>query len=241
MKELVLFGVRFLNGEYSEIERELNEGKLMVVPAAPALATIYSDPDYHMALKNSDFAILDSGYLCLILKIFKGINVKKLSGLAFLRMFLENFTRDKTIFLIDPSNDESEANRTYLNSVGIEVADNYYIAPIYPKGEIVDQILLERLCGRKPQYIMINLGGGVQERLGYYLKEKLDYSPSIVCTGAAIAFLTEKQAAISPLVDRLYLGWLARVLSDPGKFLPRYFRAVSLLPMVLRERVEVKR
>ena len=64
----------------------------------------------------------------------------------------------------------------------------------------------------KPRYILINLGGETQEILALYIKEKVDYKVSILCTGAAIAFLTKRQAPINDIIDKYYLGWLIRIL-----------------------------
>ena len=62
----------------------------------------------------------------------------------------------------------------------------------------------------------------MQERLGAYLRQNLDYMPTIICTGAAIAFLTGEQTDIPPIVDRLFLGWIFRWFSSPTRFVPRF-------------------
>ena len=57
----------------------------------------------------------------------------------------------------------------------IEEAD-IYLAPQYiKKGEIIDQSLLSQIESNRPSSIFIQLGGGVQERLGLYLKDNLSY------------------------------------------------------------------
>ena len=105
---------------------------------------------------------------------------------------------DNVLFSIDPNNIESTKNNKYLNSQGIPILDEYhYEAPKYNKENIVDFKLLEILenLKNKPKYILINLGGGIQERLGLFLK-RLSYKVGIICTGAAIAFETGSQAKI---------------------------------------------
>ena len=72
---------------------------------------------------------------------------------------------------------------------------------MYPKGPIADPSILKWIETRRPPYIIINLGGGVQERLGFYLKENLSYRPSIICVGAAVAFLSGIQANIPAWAD----------------------------------------
>ena len=48
---------------------------------------------------------------------------------------------------------------------------------------------------------MINLGGGIQEILAIYINKNTKFKLSIMCTGAAIAFLTGEQAPINKYVD----------------------------------------
>jgi N-acetylglucosaminyldiphosphoundecaprenol N-acetyl-beta-D-mannosaminyltransferase len=243
MKEVFLFGIRFVDGSYEEIRQRIDRGGVMVVPAAPALATIYRNQQYYSALKQSDLAIFDSGLLCLLLRVFKGLSTQKLSGLAFLRGFLSNITQCEqgTIFLIDPSEADSVANRSLLKRLGYDLEQSHqYVAPLYGTGEIQDVRLLGIVKELKPKYIIVNLGGGVQERLGVYLAKSVDFSPSIFCTGAAIAFLSGRQASIPPLLDRLYLGWLARCISSPARFIPRYLQGFRLIQMIVNEKLLVK-
>ena len=86
---------------------------------------------------------------------------------------------------------------------------------------------------------MINLGSGVQEPLGYYLKQNLNYNPGIICTGAAISFFTKSQANISPFIDKLGLGWLWRCISNPIVFIPRYLSAFRLFFLILKTKIKV--
>ncbi|MBW1700409.1 MAG: WecB/TagA/CpsF family glycosyltransferase [Deltaproteobacteria bacterium] len=71
---------------------------------------------------------------------------------------------------------------------------------------------MEILEKRKPKYVLINIGGGTQEKLGLFLKKNLSYKPGIICNGAAIAFLTEKQVSIPTFFDAFYMGWLLKCL-----------------------------
>ena len=141
-----------------------------------------------------------------------------------------------------PNEEESKLNNDYLNNIGIPIEKSYqYVAPMYGDYKIVDTLLLNRLntLREKPKYIMINLGSGVQEPLGYYLKQNLNFLPGIICTGAAISFFTGAQANISPTINRLGFGWLWRCLITPTVFIPRYLRAFSLFFLIIKTEVEV--
>lgn len=242
MKVYKIFGSRFVDGTFDEILNELSVGGLMVVPAAPALATMNEDREYADALQEANISIFDSGFLCLVLLVLKGLRVKKLSGLEFLREFLRasSNAQEGQVFLIDPTAKDADLNKALFEKYNIPIGSHQYIAPFYKKTEIVDPMLLDIIKVKRPKFIVINLGGGVQEVLGAYLKNNLDedYRPVIICTGAAIAFLTGEQASIPKVVDYFYLGWLARCIANPRRFIPRYLSGFKLIGMVVSEKVE---
>jgi hypothetical protein len=119
-------------------------------------------------------------------------------------------------------------NCAWLSRQGIEVSErDRYIAPVYGK-TLEDAELLKRIDQRRPRHVVVTLGGGTQERLGLYLKQNLPYRPAIYCVGAAIAFLSGDQIRIPRWADRFYLGWLFRVISNPPRYMPRYWDARKL-------------
>lgn len=242
MRYLRVLGIKFIDGSFEEIISDLSDGGLMVVPAAPSLATIEVDFTYRNALLKSDIAIFDSGYLCLLLRFFKGIHVRKVSGLEFLRKFLKYLQtcQGENVLLVDPSHADAAANKNLLQAHGINLKIEQYVAPIYQADKLIDECLLQKVEELRPKYIIINLGGGVQEVLGAYLKKEIDefYKPIIICTGAAIAFLTGRQANIPKFMDYLYLGWLSRCISDPKRFIPRYLSGFKLFKLIIKTKVE---
>ena len=90
----------------------------------------------------------------------------------------------------------------------------------------------------KPDFIMTNIGGGTQEVLGLYLKKKIKFKTTILCTGGAISFFTGDQAPINNFFDKFYLGWLVRLVFNPLVFYKRYIFALKLFPMVLFSKVK---
>jgi N-acetylglucosaminyldiphosphoundecaprenol N-acetyl-beta-D-mannosaminyltransferase len=232
-KIIRIFDINFIDADFNKIKSLLDKGGLLVLPAGPALATIKSDIQYYKSIKNADLVLFDSGYLCLLLRFLKKIKVKKISGYLFLKKFIQCLKREnkEKIFLIDPSHNQSKINKHYLKSQKINKI-HQYIAPIYKKNKIFDEQLLDNINKIKPKYILINLGGGTQEVLGNYLKKKLNYKPSIICSGAAISFLTKQQAPLTDFIDKVYAGWLLRIIFDPFNFLPRYLFAFKLFFLV---------
>ena len=232
-----ILGVRFFVGTVEAPLAESRKGGLIVVPAAPALAELSENHEYRQALESATFAIIDSSFLVILWFIRKGELLIRISGLQFMRGLLTDqaFRQKGATYWIMPSREDMEANIRWLNTAGLEIsAENCYLAPHYPLGGVVDGDLLSAIEACKPQYIIINIGGGTQEILGHYLLARLSYKPAIICTGVAIAFLSGRQANIPRWIDKMMLGWLARCAHEPGKFIPRYLRGFRLIGILFR-------
>ena len=226
---IVFRGIKFYNYNFYKIFSKINKGGYLVAPAASAITNIGNNKTYHESLKKSDVAILDSGFFCILLRIFRGKKVTKFSGYLFLKNLLNlSFIKKKKFLTIDPTFDDSKINLSYLKSKKLNNIKSY-IAPVYDAQNISDNKLLRIIKKNKPRYIIINIGGEVQELLALYIRENFNYKLSIFCTGAAIAFLTKRQAPINDLVDKLYLGWLARTLYNPKKFFFRTIKSIALI------------
>ncbi len=224
--------INFFNYNFNYIIKKILRGGYLVAPAASSLTTIQKNKDYNKSLVYSDVAILDSGFFCILLRIFKKINVKKFSGYLFLyNFFRTNFIKNKKILLIDPSLKEKIDNINYLRINGFYYVESY-IAPKYSLSNFRDKNILQKISKTKPQIIIINIGGGIQEPLAYYLKQNTKYKKlTIICTGAAIGFFTKNQAPINLFFDKFYLGWLIRTWWRPKYFFPRIIDSIKLIKL----------
>ncbi len=230
-----VLGIRFFTGVMEEALDLANEGGLILAPSGPGLADLPNDPNYKEAFKNSDLVLVDSGMMVLTWWLLNGKRLRRISGLKFLKHFLEEYVlqQKENSFWVMPDEEESAANREWLKHRGISVEESdCYIAPLYKNDRVEDSKLLALLKEKRPNYIIINIGGGVQEKLGAYLRRELGYKPTIICTGAAIAFLTGRQARIPWWADRLFIGWLVRCISSPNQFIPRYWNARRLFGLL---------
>lgn len=239
----IILGVNFYGGTVEgAVDRMIEEGGLLVVPAAPALVTLPTDPEYRRALLGADLAITDSAYMVLLWNLIETDDLPRVSGLGYLREFLARpeVQNPGDIFWVMASPKSAEKNLNWLHENGFDVPQSHiYMAPMYGNGELSDEELLRRLEELKPKHIVVTVGGGTQERLGLYLRNHLSYRPGIHCIGAAIAFLSGDQAAIPNWADKLYLGWLLRILDDPKRYGPRYWSAVSLAGLMVQYRSEM--
>lgn len=230
------------------LPESLTQAGLVVVPSGPGLAIdLRRSAAYRHALRGADWVIPDSGLMVLVWNAIHwrtaSKRLERYSGLRLLREVLPRpeIQEPGVTFWIMPNESERDRNVDWLQRHGFRAltTEDCYIAPMYQRsreGVIEDPELISRLERRRPGVVFLNVGGGTQEQLGWYLRSKLTYRPAILCTGAAIAFLTGGQAAIPPWADRFYLGWLLRIFENPVKFGRRYWASIGLVASIIRHR-----
>jgi UDP-N-acetyl-D-mannosaminuronic acid transferase (WecB/TagA/CpsF family) len=234
-----ILGIPFFIGTAAQAVERMKGGGLLVVPAAPALKDLETKASYREALVNADLAITDSAYMVLVWNSLQHDSIPRLSGLEYLRELLKqpDVRQPGNVLWIMASPLSAERNLNWLAERGMIVPEEcVYMAPMYGDESISDPALLERVERTHPQHVILTLGGGTQERVGLYLKQNLSYLPAIHCIGAAIAFLSGDQVRIPIWADKNYLGWLYRSISEPKRYIPRYWDARKLLYLLIRYR-----
>ena len=240
IKFIKFLNIKFHNFSDKDFIKLIYRPGLFLFPSGPGLSSLETSTSYLASLKKADYVFFDSGYFVVLLKIFKNIKVKKFSGYKFLKLFFNflNMNKNKSIFLIDPSKKKSLSNKKYLKEIGLKKIYNY-ISPNYNPNKLKDIKLLKKIKNIKPNYIMTNIGGGTQEILGLYLKNNLKIKTTILCTGGAISYFTGDQAPINDFFDKIYLGWLVRIIFNPKIFVIRYLRTIKLFLIVLSNKIEI--
>ena len=240
IKNIIFMKIKFNNIKGKNFNKYIIKKGLFVFPAAPALASIKKSSKYYESLRKADLVFFDSGFLVLLLKVFKNISVNKFSGYKFLNLFFDYLrkNKNKSVFCIDPNLKFSKSNKNLFKRLGIKKIHNY-LAPKYQIENISDRKLLKKIKKVKPDFILTNIGGGKQEILGLYLKNNLKTKTTILCTGAAISFFTKDQAPINSLIDQLYLGWFIRLIFNPISFSIKYLYALRLIPMVISSKIKI--
>jgi UDP-N-acetyl-D-mannosaminuronic acid transferase (WecB/TagA/CpsF family) len=240
----VILGIRFFAGNAPEAVRLGQHGGLVVVPSAPVLCDFARDAATREAILASDLALTDSGLMVLLWNFLQRDHVRRVSGYEYLMLLLREpaLRQPGALFWIMPDRTARDMAADWLQREGLPGNEtDFYLAPQYGRDLIADHALLGLLNARRPAHVVIAVGGGVQERLGLYLKRNLAYRPAIHCTGAAIGFLSGNQVRIPMWADRLMLGWLFRCFSAPRRFIPRYWRARGLIPLMLKYREKLPR
>lgn len=234
-----LLGIKFFAGTFEDaIEKLAHGGGLSVFPSGPGIAQdMRKSEAYRQSLQQADLAFGDSGAMVLLWRMLTGGRIPRYSGLRVLQAVIKHpeFRKPDSTFWVMPSEDQMTHNLKWLKqSEGLDIdAEACYVAPKYSaEGFLEDADLVARLERTKPKFVVLCVGGGVQERLGLHLRNTLSYRPTILCIGAAIGFLTGVQAHIPTWADRAKLGWLVRCIDDPKVFVPRYVAALGLVQVL---------
>jgi exopolysaccharide biosynthesis WecB/TagA/CpsF family protein len=226
-----ILGIKFFNGDVNEaVASMVRHGGFLVAPSGTCFARLRDDQPYRRAMLSADLAIADSGLMVVLWRLLRGENVTRISGLEYLKHLLTTLKGEGSadVFWVLPSEGALQKLLDWSRHENFLVkVDHCYVAPQYEM-EIEDRHLLARVEESRPTHVIIAIGSGAQEKLGYFLRENLSYRPAIHCVGAALGFVTGDQVAIPDWADRTFLGWLFRLLAQPMTFIPRLLRAFEL-------------
>jgi N-acetylglucosaminyldiphosphoundecaprenol N-acetyl-beta-D-mannosaminyltransferase len=253
-----VLGIDFFDGTAEDaVKYAACHGGLVVAPAGPSMIALQTDAAYREAIAQADLAIADSGWMVLFWRILRREKLTRISGLKFFKCLLElpEVRQPGNLFWILPSEIAREKTLAWSRTERFPTTvDDLYIAPRYscsrfPAGSagqdnlnergsqsrgysVQDEKLVEILRERRPKHIVIAIGGGMQDKIGNYLKKNCGYRPGIYCIGAAPGFVTGDQVRIPMWADRFYLGWIFRVFAQPRTLGPRFW-SVRKLPWLI--------
>jgi exopolysaccharide biosynthesis WecB/TagA/CpsF family protein len=226
-----ILGIRFFNGGVDEaVASMFHDRGFLVAPSGTCLARLRDDATYRRAVIAADLAIADSGLMVILWRLLRGQKVERISGFRYLKHLLGRLKGEgkRDVFWVLPTKRAEQKLLDWSRSAAFPTtSEGCYVAPRYGV-QVDDQNLIALIEQHRPAHVIIAIGSGAQEKLGYYLRENLSYRPAMHCIGAALGFITGDQAAISDWADRFYLGWFFRLLAQPRVFIPRLSRAVEL-------------
>jgi N-acetylglucosaminyldiphosphoundecaprenol N-acetyl-beta-D-mannosaminyltransferase len=225
-----ILGIAFFGGNADEaVALMFERGGFLVAPSGTCFARVREDETYRRAVLAADLAIADSGLMVLLWRVSRRKDIQRISGLKYLKHLLGKLNGEGTkVFWVLPNERACQKLFDWSRRESFSInTENCYIAPRYGP-DVEDRNLLAQIEQNRPAHVIVAIGSGAQEKLGYYLRENLSYRPAIHCIGAALGFVTGDQTAIPDWADRLYLGWLWRLVAQPRIFIPRLSRALEL-------------
>ncbi len=234
-----MLGVRFFCGLLQEtLDYFLTNGGLLVIPASPALTKLKYDEQYRRALTECDVALLDSGFVAMVWKVLTGRSVSRISSAQYLKALLADrrFRASDVLWLVSSSSLQVSATEWFGRQGFDNRRHSFHVSDLRSPD---DHALLLKIEQQNPAHIVIAAAGGMQEKLGLYLRDYLLYQPCIHCVGSGLAFLTSCERPIPPWAEALRIGWLFRLIAQPRMILPRIGIALALWNMLRVNRSEL--
>jgi N-acetylglucosaminyldiphosphoundecaprenol N-acetyl-beta-D-mannosaminyltransferase len=232
-----ILGIHFFNGAVDEAVASISQhGGFLVAPSGTCFARLREDENYRRAIVAADLALPDSGLMVLLWRLLRCEKIERISGLKYLKHLLSKLRGAGTGKICWVLSSEHAKQKLFdwsrREDFPLDI-ENCYVAPWYGL-DIEDRNLLGLVERHQPGHVIVAIGSGAQEKLGYYLRENLSYRLAIHCIGAALGFVTGEQTVIPDWADRFYLGWFLRLLAQPRIFIPRLFRAAELPWLILK-------
>ena len=226
-----ILGIQFFDGDVAEaVALIVERGGVLVAPSGTCFARFREDIMYRRAVLAADLTIADSGLMVWLWRLFRRESVQRISGLKYLKHLLGRMKREgkRDMFWVLSTKRAEQKLLDWSRAAAFPItSENCYVAPRYGF-EVEDRNIIALIEQRRAAHVIIAIGSGAQEKLGYYLRENLSYRPAIHCIGAALGFITGDQITIPDWADRFYLGWFFRLLAQPSTFIPRLSRALEL-------------
>jgi N-acetylglucosaminyldiphosphoundecaprenol N-acetyl-beta-D-mannosaminyltransferase len=226
-----ILGLRFFNGDVDEAVAFMHRhGGYLVAPSGTCFTRLREDETYRRAVLAADLAIADSGLMVGLWRLLQRQKVQRISGFKYLKRLLRNLKGEGSteVFWVLPTEPARQNLLDWSRREALSInRENCYVAPRYGSS-VEDRDLLALIEQHRAADVIIAIGSGAQEKLGFYLRKNLSYRSAIHCIGAALGFLTGDQISIPDWADRFYLGWLWRLVAQPSIFIPRLSRALEL-------------
>lgn len=223
------------------VQEFLNDGKqhYIVTPNPEIVLQANSDYYFRRALIKADLSLVDGYGLTLALKLAGSNFHNRLTGADFLKALLRHFSPNYKFFFLGSeygtaAKAAAAAGRQYRSrpigtfepprgTYGTEVE-------IEAKDESAHQALIKLINDEKPDFLIVALGHGQQEK---WLYKFLTDCPSVkvgMGVGGSLDYLANRIKRAPEFMRRLGLEWLWRLANEPTR-LRRIFRATVIFPI----------
>lgn len=237
----VSFDVRSLNEVTDEISRSNPDAwRTVITPNLHHIHLLRQDPSLLDIYRSADLLLPDGWPVAWMLSRVAGADVDRIAGSDLLERLLESYGSRRPLVLVGGEDDSVLAT---VSARALANRWDVFVEPA-PRSEVEDPDSRAALVTRIATHgnggvVVLGLGAPKQERFAREIKA-LDGSGHILCLGMAINFSSGRHQRSPVWMQRAKLEWVHRILSEPGRLLPRYARDASALLPTLVENGKVR-
>jgi len=141
------------------------------------------------------------------------------------------------VFLLGagPGVAERAARRIHDRWHGVRVTGVYSPPFGFEKDDAENEKILRLIAEAKPDLLLVGLGAPKQELWVHKNRNRIAASVAL-CIGATIDFIAGEKPRAPQWVQNIGFEWFHRMMSEPGRLLPRYAKNALVFPgIVVRE------
>jgi N-acetylglucosaminyldiphosphoundecaprenol N-acetyl-beta-D-mannosaminyltransferase len=217
-----VFGFPVFNSSLDEICLNINNTKLLTTISPNSYGISKCDIEFQLALKKSDYLVLDGVYFALASIFLNGRNIKRNQGPDVFYHFMERMNVIKgKVFFLGSSNDTLDKifKRAEIDYPNINLCA--FSPPFKDEFSDTDNLKMCQIINEfKPDVLFIGMTCPKQEKWAFKNKNNIKAS-LICCIGAVFDWYAGNQKDIHPIWWKLRLAWLKRTIDRP-EILLRY-------------------
>ncbi|MGZ3756161.1 MAG: WecB/TagA/CpsF family glycosyltransferase [Mucilaginibacter sp.] len=212
-------GYRVFSDDLNLIAIDNSKAKIINTISPNSYGLAINDKTFDVALKSSDYLVLDGVYFALASILLQGKNIKRNQGPDVFYHFMRRLkeTNGKAFFLGSSpeilKKIEDRIQREYP-----EIQSGFYSPAFKDEFDAQDNAaMISAVNSFKPDILFIGMTCPKQEKWSVQNKECLD-AGLIICIGNVFDWFAGTQKSISPIWFKLRIGWLVRIFLRPEIF-----------------------
>ncbi len=216
MNFIETLGFKVFSDLLSNINLENESPKILNTISPNSYGISTKDEKFRLALKETDYLVLDGVYFALSSILLHGKNIKKNQGPNVFYHFMErmNQTNGK-VFFLGASQQTLGKMKTKAATDYPNVSVGYYSPPYKPEFSKEDTWqMIDTVNLFAPDILFIGMTCPKQEKWAYQNKEKLN-AKLICCIGGVFDWFAGNYKEIPKIWWTLRLGWFVRAIQRP--------------------------
>lgn len=200
------------------------------------------DPEFKIALRTSDFLVLDGVYFALGSILLQGKNIKANQGPEVFYHFMARLNEAKgKVFFLGSTPSTLEKIKERASKDYPKITADTYSPPFKPAFNDEDNcLILEKINTFEPDIVFVGMTCPKQEKWAIRHRERIN-AGLVICIGNVFDWFAGTQKAIHPFWFKIKLGWFVRIFLRPEVFKRniknqmKFFKDVILIILKLKK------
>ena len=177
------------------------------------------DKEFELALKSSDYLVLDGVYFAFSSLMLQGKNIKRNQGPDVFYHFINRLNQQNgKAFFLGSTESTLQKIRERAQKDYPKLTIETYSPPFKPEfSEEDNRKMVERINSFQPDILFVGMTCPKQEKWAIKHRERLRAS-LVICIGNVFDWFAGTQKPIHPIWFKLRLGWFVRIFLRPEVF-----------------------